>query len=288
MTAAQNAINQTTYNTAELPASHYPDGITHFINCVAEGPAPGVTPNGAGTLTNPSTGFNNSNTWDIYVWFDPTASNFTQGNGSQIGGRNHRRTASSAFCGANGYTYPCGARNILQVNQTKYGTVPGFNNAEARAKLFVHEFTHLHSLNDCENGSPSATASGACGGRSLLDGAASTSGWRPGDRTDIFNMYSQTFTGTVCSGANFLWDNATSTYQGYGSAGQWNLTGTAWDQRADQIGISQNCFVTVCDFPFNTTASWGCVGYANVSNAFQWLVLPANQQNDVSSVEIHS
>lgn len=94
------------------PNQPLPQRIVHFINCVAEGPAPGVTPNGAGTLTNPNTGFNNSNTWDIYVWFDPTASNFTQSNGTQIGGRNHRRTASSAFCAANGYTYPCGAKCV--------------------------------------------------------------------------------------------------------------------------------------------------------------------------------
>lgn len=53
MTAAQNAINQTTYNSAELPTSRYPNGIVHFINCVAEGPAPGVTPNGAGTPDEP-------------------------------------------------------------------------------------------------------------------------------------------------------------------------------------------------------------------------------------------
>lgn len=148
------------------------NGLSHSVQGC------GFTATGLGTGQT-ATGSYTSNSYDTAVYYDTNRTNFLQTNGSYIGGRVRRQMASSAFCTAWSTSYPCGTRDWVQINKTKWDSE---YSATTRVRHLMHENGHANGLADsCETYTIMRNG--------VSCGFTTFSSWQTHDRTDVNSIY---------------------------------------------------------------------------------------------------
>jgi hypothetical protein len=143
----------------------------------------GFTASGGLGTNQQATGSYSSNNYDTAVYYDPNQENFRQPNGGYIGGRVRRQMATLEYCKYYGVAHPCGTRDWIQINKTKWGS----RSPTYRFRHLLHENGHVNGLADsCETYTimrPGGEVEGDPCSFHTFDG------WQDHDRNDIWSVY---------------------------------------------------------------------------------------------------
>ena len=123
-----------------------------------------------------------ANDIDMKINWDPNQQDFVQPGGSYIGGRNVQHPAESSFCAFWNAPSPCGHRDTVWINKTKFEA----NSAAYQRRELTHETGHSHGLEDLCNSSITSMMNNGYGGQCPFD--TSLKGWQPYDRSDVNSM----------------------------------------------------------------------------------------------------
>jgi hypothetical protein len=143
----------------------------------------GFTASGGLGTNQQATGSYSSNNYDTAVYYDTNQNNFLQPNGGYIGGRVRRQMATAEFCKYWGVGHPCGTRDWIQINKTKWDN----GSPTYRFRHLLHENGHPNGLADsCETYTimrPGGTVEGEPCPFHTFDR------WQDHDRNSVWSVY---------------------------------------------------------------------------------------------------
>lgn len=143
----------------------------------------GFTASGGLGTNQQATGTYTSNNYDTAVYYDANQNNFLQPNGGYIGGRVRRQMASSSFCTYWGVGHPCGTRDWIQINKTKWDS----GTSTYRFRHLLHENGHPNGLADSCETYTIMRPGGSLGGEPCS--FHTFDHWQDHDRNSVWSVY---------------------------------------------------------------------------------------------------